>query len=175
MYCIVLVLTPRFRITVQHIDPTDFVAFNMYQHNLRVFMNFALNTDTDQNPWIVVNTGDRLAARKQLLRVFEAQLNAYARAQQPAGGRSWCRGLLCPAGAESEDQPDTPGIPMSQMVDRSFKKGLNLGALLSLMGLLVLMFYYCEHTTFGDNLNVFLDRFYGSDETVKDKLPSVVP
>ena len=49
-----------------HIDPTDFIAFNRYQHNLRIFINFALNTDTDANPWVVVNTTDRLAARKQV-------------------------------------------------------------------------------------------------------------
>lgn len=152
----------------------------MYQHNLRVFMNFALNTDTDANPWVVVNTTDRYAARKQLLRVFETQLDAYARAQQPKR-QSWCRGLLCPSGAEAEE-PDTPGIPLSEMLDRKIKKGLPLGAVLSLMGLLILVFYYCEHTTFGDNLNVFLDQFYGRDGTVAEKLsgqsgklPQVVP
>lgn len=42
-----------------HIDPTDFIAFNNYERNLRIFSNFALNTDSEQNPWVVVNTGDR--------------------------------------------------------------------------------------------------------------------
>lgn len=42
-----------------HIDPTDFVAFNNYERNLQIFSNFALNTDSEQNPWVVVNTGDR--------------------------------------------------------------------------------------------------------------------
>jgi hypothetical protein len=42
-----------------HIDPTDFTAFNNYERNLRIFSNFALNTDSQQNPWLVVNTGDR--------------------------------------------------------------------------------------------------------------------
>jgi hypothetical protein len=42
-----------------HIDPTDFVAFNNYERNLQIFSNFALNTDTEENPWVVVNTGDR--------------------------------------------------------------------------------------------------------------------
>lgn len=42
-----------------HIDPTDFVAFNNYERNLRIFSNFALNTDSERNPWVVVNTGDR--------------------------------------------------------------------------------------------------------------------
>lgn len=157
-----------------HIDPTDFIAFNMYQHNLRVFMNFALNTDTEANPWVVVNTTDRLAARKQLLRVFEAQIDAYARFHS-RGRRSWCRGLLCPSAADEPEEPETPGITMAQMMDRKINKGLSMGTVLSLMGLLILVFYYCEHTTFGDNLNVFLGHFYGTDETVADKLPSVVP
>lgn len=122
-----------------------------------------------------MNTGDRLAARKQLLRVFEAQIDSYARAQQPgSGGRSWCSRLLCPAGGGSEQQ-DTPGIPMGEMVDRKINKGLSLGTVVSLMALLILVFYYCEHTTFGDNLNVFLSHFYGDKETVADKFPSVVP
>jgi polyphosphate kinase 2 (PPK2 family) len=156
-----------------HIDPTDFVAFNRYQHNLRVFMNFALNTDTDANPWLVVNTTDRLAARRQLLRVFEAQIDSFARAQQP-GSRSWCSRLLCPTGAGPEQQ-DTPGITMAQMVDRKINKGLSLGTVTSLMGLLILVFYYCEQTTFGDNLNILLRRFYGDEETSVLTFPTVVP
>ncbi len=44
-----------------HIDPTDFTAFNNYERNLRIFSNFALNTDSRQNRWLVVNTGDRCA------------------------------------------------------------------------------------------------------------------
>ena len=42
-----------------HIDPTDFIAFNNYERNLRIFANFAVNTDSELNPWVVVNTGDR--------------------------------------------------------------------------------------------------------------------
>lgn len=34
-----------------HIDPTDFIAFNNYEKNLRIFSNVALNTDTKDNPW----------------------------------------------------------------------------------------------------------------------------
>lgn len=34
-----------------HIDPTDFIAFNNYERNLRIFSNIALNTDTEANPW----------------------------------------------------------------------------------------------------------------------------
>jgi hypothetical protein len=182
-----------------HIDPTDFIAFNRYQHNLRVFMNFALNTDTDANPWVVVNTTDRLSARKQvslrpccfhfalklysniliswlsqLLDVFEGQIDAFARAQA-GGSRSWCSGLLCPSGAEPEETTETPGITMSEMMDRKVKKGPNLSGTVALMALLILVFYYCENTTFGDNLNFFLDQYYGTEGKVKDKLPSDVP
>lgn len=151
---------------------SDFIAFNRYQHNLRGFINFAVNTDTDANPWVVVNTTNRLAARKQLLRMFEVQLDAYARVQQPDRGRSWCSRLLCPAAAEP-GEPATPGITMAQMMERSVKKGPNLGVVVSLMGLLILVFYYCEKTTFGDNLNVFLHHFYEKETgTLSDQVPS---
>lgn len=33
-----------------HIDPTDFIAFNMYQKNLHMFANFAINTENPANP-----------------------------------------------------------------------------------------------------------------------------
>lgn len=41
-----------------HIDPTDFVAFNAYHANLHKFVTFAKNTDTIKsgewsNPWLV--------------------------------------------------------------------------------------------------------------------------
>ena len=50
-----------------HIDPTDFIAFNNYERNLRIFSNFALNTDSEQTPWVVVNTGDRYVIDQQLI------------------------------------------------------------------------------------------------------------
>jgi len=60
-----------------HIDPTDFVAFNKYHHNIEVFTEFARNTDNVphhdgyQNPWVVVNTCKRHPARLQLLQTFQ--------------------------------------------------------------------------------------------------------
>lgn len=138
-----------------HIDPTDFVAFNMYQSNLRKFTNFALNTDTPTNPWVVVNTSDRFTVRKQLLQVFCAQLDAYARAKHHETAHpSWCRGLLCPPPSSSAEEAsqDTAGIPVSDMVDWKIKKGLSIRTVVGLMALLILLFYYCEHTTFGENI-----------------------
>lgn len=143
-----------------HIDPTDFIAFNMYQSNLRIFTNFALNTDVPFNPWVVVNTADRFAARKQLLQVFCTQLDAYA--QHAAGRRPWCCGLIGPSSVEPVAH-DTPGIEISEMANWKTKKGLRLGTVLALMGLLILTFYYCEHTTFGDNLYRFTKTEVGED------------
>lgn len=42
-----------------HIDPSDFVAFNSYHDNLHKFVNFAKNTNTSDdfpwfNPWLVI-------------------------------------------------------------------------------------------------------------------------
>jgi hypothetical protein len=149
-----------------HIDPTDFIAFNMYQRNLRVFTNFALNTDTPSNPWVVVNTADRFAARKQLLQVFCRQLDAFVDAKRRGAGRRRCCGLIGPSSVEPEEL-DTPGIAMSQMADWKTKKGLSLQTVIALMGLLILLFYYCEHTTFGDNLYAFtkqeVDELEGGD------------
>lgn len=41
-----------------HIDPTDFIAFNKFQTNLDKFLTFAKNTDSKEhssyfNPWLV--------------------------------------------------------------------------------------------------------------------------
>ena len=58
-----------------HIDPTDFIAFNNYERNLQQFANFALNTETKDNPWVVVNTVNRYDARKSLLKVFRSYLH----------------------------------------------------------------------------------------------------
>lgn len=60
-----------------HIDPTDFTAFNNYERNLRIFSNVALNTDNEDNPWVVVNTGDRYAARKSLMKVFRSHVHDF--------------------------------------------------------------------------------------------------
>jgi polyphosphate kinase 2 (PPK2 family) len=140
----------------RHIDPTDFIAFNMYQRNLRCFANFALNTDTASNPWVVVNTSDRFAARKQLLKMFCRQLDTYAEFKRhEAGEGSCCRKLLCctPSTRSDEEQAETPGIEMWQMANWKTKKGLSMQTVLALMGLLILLFLYGENTAY-DNLKV---------------------
>lgn len=128
-----------------------------------MFTNFVLNTDTPSNPWVVVNTTDRFAARKQLLQVFCRQLDAFTDARRRLDGRRRCCGLIGPAAVEPEDL-ETPGIAMSQMADWKTKKGLSLQTVVALMGLLILLFYYCEHTSFGDNIYVFTKHEVGELE-----------
>ena len=136
-----------------HIDPTDFVAFNSYQRNLRIFTNFARNTDSDDNPWLVVNTGNRYAARKALLRAFSIQLQRFERR------KTWS--TCCPSPTkESGAARETPAMTEAEMMEKGFRKPLPVKVILSLAGLLFLVFYYCEHTTFGDNLLYWI----GSEE-----------
>jgi polyphosphate kinase 2 (PPK2 family) len=129
-----------------HIDPTDFVAFNLYLKNLHKFINFAINTDSDRNPWIVVNTTDRYNARKELLQVFEYQLDAFS------GPRQGLCTRLCPricCGRQQESADESPNLEISEMLDKEYgSRGLRFGTVVSMMGLLAIIFYYCEHTTF---------------------------
>lgn len=73
-----------------HIDPTDFVAFNKYKENMSIFTEFARNTDDIReqhvegvhpgyhNPWTIVNTAKRHPARLALLRTFERHIKRFA-------------------------------------------------------------------------------------------------
>lgn len=131
-----------------HIDPTDFVAFNCYQENLRIFANFALNTNSRQNPWIVVNTGDRYAARRKLLHAFDMMLDRFEhRAEQ------------------QEDTPvESPAMDEATMLDRGFSKRMPVQLVVSLAGILILIFYYCQHTTFGTHVTNVVDTFFPAGE-----------
>lgn len=74
-----------------HIDPTDFVALNKYDQNLKIFHDFVLHTDhvgrshISHNstcayiPWLVINTSQRHLARIQIMKSFEKQLDLYAK------------------------------------------------------------------------------------------------
>lgn len=126
-----------------HIDPTDFIAFNNYERNLRIFCNFALNTDSEQNPWVVVNTGDRYAARKALMQAFRVHLDEF---QARAKDRSLC----CPN--KPLPPSETPGIEMDQMMKGKFKKSWrhSVYAWVTLMTLLLLAFIYAENTDWTD-------------------------
>lgn len=122
-----------------HIDPTDFVAFNNYQTNLRIFTNFALNTDLQENPWIVVNTTDRYSARQQLIRAFKVKLERFKETKACCASRK----------AGKSDQQDTPSISEQEMLEKGFRKPLPIKLSIALIGLLFLVFFYSEHTTFG--------------------------
>mmetsp|Transcript_5810 Transcript_5810/g.11854 ORF Transcript_5810/g.11854 Transcript_5810/m.11854 type:complete len:907 (+) Transcript_5810:57-2777(+) len=136
-----------------HIDPTDFVAFNRYQKNLRVFTNFALNTDSNENPWLVVNTTDRTAARKQLLRAFAGQLKRFEARQRNA---TPCCTLQ--HGGRYNQRNDTPGLTVAE-VENGFVRPYPISGLIAWAGLFFLMYWYAEHTTFGKNLDTFVSWY----------------
>ena len=83
-----------------HIDPSDFVALNKYDNNLKVFHDFVLHTDhvgrlhsdthkaqkCEYLPWLVINTSARHLARMQIMKSFEIQLNQYARSVKRRAG-----------------------------------------------------------------------------------------
>lgn len=129
-----------------HIDPTDFVAFNSYEQNLRIFTNFALNTESRANSWVVVNTSDRYAARKQLLSAFRMKLERFKNRKEYL--TCFPPRQLSIDGAD-ESQEDTPGINEEEMLERGFSRPLPIQLVIALMGILVLVFYYGEHTKFG--------------------------
>lgn len=131
---------------ILHIDPTDFVAFNSYQRNLRIFTNVAMNTDSDENPWLVVNTGDRYSARKQLLRAFSYQLERFK-------SRHVCS--CCQPRTSGSEEAETPGMTEDEMLAKGFTKPWPVSLLLSLAGMLLLIYYYCEHTKFDTLLYLF--------------------
>jgi hypothetical protein len=64
-----------------HIDPTDFIAFNKYTENLANFCNVARNTDNNgyKNPWFVVSTSNRHAARLSLIKAFQKQIIQFSK------------------------------------------------------------------------------------------------
>mmetsp|Transcript_11893 Transcript_11893/g.21446 ORF Transcript_11893/g.21446 Transcript_11893/m.21446 type:complete len:409 (-) Transcript_11893:271-1497(-) len=125
-----------------HIDPTDFVAFNNYERNLRIFSNFALNTDTEENPWVVVNTGDRYAARKALMRAFRSHLHDFE-----SRGRKCCSPV-----PKSLPPARTPEIEINDMMKTKFTRSWrhSLLAWITLMVLLLLAYIYAENTKWDD-------------------------
>jgi polyphosphate kinase 2 (PPK2 family) len=156
-----------------HIDPTDFIAFNNYQRNLRIFANAALHTDADENPWLVVNTTDRYAARKQLLQAFAAQVQRFhARHPRavhflpPLSSFSFSshhpRRPLQPQSPpppqvqQQQQSPDMSGLTMAETT-KGFVRPFPLPGLVALAGLLFLVFYYAEHTAFGQHVDTFVD------------------
>jgi hypothetical protein len=129
----------------QHIDPTDFLAFNNYQTNLRIFANFAWNTDSSENPWIVVNTGDRYAARKHLLRAFRIKLEYYQKRKREHVDISESRADVI----EMQPQP-SPGLDEETMIQQSLYRPCSIQFIVSLLGITVIVWYYCKNTSFGE-------------------------
>eukprot|EP01083_Nonionella_stella_P200569 734372_1 len=127
-----------------HIDPTDFIAFNNYERNLRIFSNFCMNTDTDSNPWVVVNTGDRYAARKSLMQSFRSHLHEF---ESRGKGRYPC----CKPKHLVPTQ--SPGMTMNDMMKVKFSRSWRHSVLawLTFMSLLLLLFIYSENTTWDDS------------------------
>lgn len=143
-----------------HVDPTDFIAFNRYIKNLRIFANFALNTDSDENPWLVVNTTDRLAARTQLLRAFAGQIQRFHARKRTVA--------CCVPSREQSDKPlDTPALTVAD-VERGFVKPFPIPGLLAMAGLMLLIFWYAENTTFGTNVDTFVS-WMAPDDSEADR------
>lgn len=136
-----------------HIDPSDFLAFNNYQTNLRIFCNFALNTDSRENPWVVVNTGDRYAARSDLLLAFRMKLDRFKK--RNVRSVSYLTALR-----DEEELQATPGMNETEMLERGFRRPLPIRLVSTLAGMMVFVWYYCEHTSFGR----FSDTLFGRDE-----------
>ena len=74
-----------------HIDPTDFIAYNNYEENMRKFCTVVRNTDIVghvcgqaesvihyRNPWLVINTSNRHAARLSMMQHFRGKLKEFA-------------------------------------------------------------------------------------------------
>jgi polyphosphate kinase 2 (PPK2 family) len=146
-----------------HIDPTDFVAFNFYQQNLRVFTNFALNTESQLNPWVVVNTSDRHAARKQLLHAFRRKLERFQKRKAYP--------MCCPTGQHpidgaDESQEDAPGMNEDEMSESGVSRTLQIQLVVALIVMLAIASYCGEHTNFGKlfrNIFALNDNEAGDD------------
>jgi hypothetical protein len=128
-----------------HIDPSDFRAFNNYQTNLRIFCNFAFNTDSRENPWIVVNTGDRYAARKHLLHAFRMKLYSYK--MNNVRSTEVCRLSNDVEGQRSQFQ----GLNEERMLAEGFTRPpVSIQIFVTLLGIVLVVWYYGKHTTFGE-------------------------
>jgi hypothetical protein len=152
-----------------HIDPTDFIAFNQYERNLRIFSNFVLNTDSVANPWVVVNTGDRYAARKALMSSFREHLEQF----QSRGQR--CSPCLGPKPRDSSAK--TEAITVDEMMKRKFNTSWRHSMItwLTLLALLVLAGTYGTNTNWDRawivgptkyNITALLEG--GNDDTIVD-------
>lgn len=126
-------------------DPTDFVAFNTYQTTLSKFADFALKTDNECNPWLVVDTADHFLAGTQLLSVFDAQIDAYAHVihHKTPGPQRFIRGLLFPLdeAKSTEGAFGSFGIYVSMGVVRA-KQRMKMGYVIALSLVLIYLYFF---------------------------------
>ena len=99
----------------------------------------------------MVNTGDRYAARKALLHAFRKKLERFKTPK------------CCVPAMESEEKEElTPGsITEDKMMEMGFVKQPPIRLTVAFMGLLLLLFYYCVNTEFG---NPFRDTIIRIEE-----------
>lgn len=127
-------------------DREDFEAYNMYQSNLHTFTDFALNTDSDHNPWIVVDTANEVAAGEDVLQVFSTRLNAYAFVKSHETPRpSWYTAFCCPfAEAVPADEYEAFGMAAFRGTMK-VKRRMNLVAVIAFSGMLVYLYLFWMH------------------------------
>jgi hypothetical protein len=119
-------------------DTTDFEAYNAYQSTLSKFGSFALNTDSNCNPWLVVDTADHFLASYQLLNVFAAQIDAYARVKSHHDTR--CRDIVCPPKAGT-DEFYSFGINVSVGVVKA-KQRMRMDGVIALSIVLIYLYFF---------------------------------
>lgn len=115
-----------------HIDPTDFIAFNRYSENLGHFCDVARNTDDNgyDNPWFVINTSNRHAARLALLHAFENQVKKFSKQH-----------VKIP---EAGDDEEVPPVPIGIVEKR--EHGISIRAVIQTFFLVCLAYAYAHQS-----------------------------
>jgi len=138
-----------------HIDPTDFVAFNKYEENLHKFATFVRNTDVADpnyhNPWLVINTSNRHAARLSMMRAFRRQLDAFARSPygeepKPSGLWECLKVRCCPTKPKAEEYEPLAVAPVPDDIAERRESGLSFRAVLQSVVLFLLFYMYAYQT-----------------------------
>ena len=109
-----------------------------------------MNTDTPENRWIVVNTSDRYAARKALLGAFRDKLDSFQ-------GKDAC----CPRAQSKMDEEYPIPVSETEMMAAGSKRTPLTGLIISMMGLVIILFYYSINTTFRSPGQIYRDTFIG--------------
>mmetsp|Transcript_59263 Transcript_59263/g.144912 ORF Transcript_59263/g.144912 Transcript_59263/m.144912 type:complete len:878 (-) Transcript_59263:4409-7042(-) len=143
-----------------HIDPTDFIAFNNYKTNISIFTEFALNTNSldidgnDQynNPWTVINTCKRYPARLQLLKTFERQLQRYAETPKD---RATVIGKLY--GTMDPRRPSIRDVVVPSTYVPYRQKGIALRAVIQTFILAALLYFYA-YITWNFDLHDYIEE-----------------